>query len=153
MEVSLLVKDFQVRNKKFVFQEGITCSSMGISFGACYLPENSTFGVNPNIFTPKEDLYWMISYLNSYLITYLVRGILIRSNMVTSGYISQLPIISFKKGEKKILAEIAKKTINNETPIEIAVDKINTIVYDNLKLEQSIVEKIEDFARNLSKRV
>ena len=153
MDESLIVKDFMVRNKKFVFNEGITCSSMGLPFSACYLPENSTCGVNPNIFTPKEDLFWVLAYLNSHLITYLVRGVLIRSNMVTSGYISQLPIIPFNNKEKDKLTKISKKVLNSEMEINIAINKINTIVYNNLKLNESIIEKIEDFAINLSKRV
>lgn len=153
MDESLIVKDFMVRNKQFVFKEGITCSSMGLPFSACYLPVNSTFGVNPNIFTPKEDLFWMLAYLNSYLITYLVRGVLIRSNMVTSGYISQLPIIPFNNEEKDNLSEISKKVLNSEIEIEIAISNINAIIYKNLKLDESIIKKIEDFAQNLSKRV
>ncbi|WBX70386.1 HsdM family class I SAM-dependent methyltransferase [Tenacibaculum retecalamus] len=153
MDESLIVKDFMVRNKKFVFNEGITCSSMGLPFSACYLPENSTFGVNPNIFTPKEDLFWVLAYLNSHLITYLVRGVLIRSNMVTSGYISQLPIIPFNDKEKDKLTKISKKVLNSEMKINIAINKINAIVYNNLKLNESIIEKIDDFALNLSKRV
>lgn len=153
MDESLIVKDFMVRNKRFVFNEGITCSSMGLPFSACYLPENSTFGVNPNIFTPKEDLFWVLAYLNSHLITYLVRGVLIRSNMVTSGYISQLPIIPFNDREKDKLTKISKKVLNSEMEINIAINKINAIVYNNLKLNGNIIEKIDDFALNLSKRV
>lgn len=153
MEESLIVKDFMVRNKQFVFNEGITCSSMGLPFSACYLPKNSTFGVNPNIFTPKKDLFWVLAYLNSHLITYLVRGVLIRSNMVTSGYISQLPIIPFNEKEKSKLTQISKKVLNSEMEIDIAINKINLIIYNNLKLDGSIIEKIEDFAQNLSKRV
>jgi len=153
MDESLIVKDFMVRNKQFVFNEGITCSSMGLPFSACYLPKNSTFGVNPNIFTPKEDLFWVLAYLNSHLITYLVRGVLIRSNMVTSGYISQLPIIPFNEEEKVKLTEISKKVLNSKMDVEIAINNINSIVYENLKLDKSIIEKVEDFAQNLSKRV
>lgn len=153
MDESLIVKNFMVRNKQFVFKEGITCSSMGLPFSACYLPKNSTFGVNPNIFTPKEDLFWVLAYLNSYLITYLVRGVLIRSNMVTSGYISQLPIIPFNAEEKDRLTTISKKVLNSKMDIDIAINKINSIVYENLKLDRIIIEKIEDFALNLSKRV
>lgn len=153
MEESLVVKDFMVRNKQFVLKEGITCSSMGLTFSACYLPENSTFGVNPNIFTTEEDLFWMLSYLNSHLITYLVRGILIRSNMVTSGYISQLPIIPFTTDEKKQLSLISKEVINSNLNIDEAIKKINLIIYTNLNLDKNIINKIEDFALNLSKRV
>ncbi len=153
MEESLVVKDFMVRNKQFVFKQGITCSSMGLTFSACYLPENSTFGVNPNIFTAEEDLFWMLSYLNSHLITYLVRGILIRSNMVTSGYISQLPIIPFTIDEKRQLSLISKEVINSNSNIDEAIKEINLIIYTNLNLDKDIINKIEDFASNLSKRV
>ncbi|EKT3967455.1 N-6 DNA methylase [Flavobacterium psychrophilum] len=153
MEESLTVKDFMVRNKQFVFKEGITCSSMGLTFSACYLPPNSTFGVNPNVFTPKEDLFWVLAYLNSYLITYIVRGILIRSNMVTSGYISQLPIIPFTNDQKLILSNISKDVLDSKMNCDLAINKINTIVYSSLSLDKNIIEKIEDFALNLSKRV
>ena len=147
------VKDFMVRNKTFVFKEGITCSSMGLPFSACYLPENSTYGVNPNIFTPKEDLYWMISYLNSHLITYLVRGVLIRSNMVTSGYISQLPIITFSDSEKHKLSLISKQVLNNTLKADEAVHEVNSIVYQNLGLNEGLILEISNFANNLSKNV
>jgi len=153
LEESLVVKDFMVRNKKFVYQEGITCSSMGLPFGACYLPEKSTFGVNPNIFTPKEDLYWMLAYLNSYLITYLVRGVLIRSNMVTSGYISQLPIIPFTPKEKLELSEISKDVLSLKIDSNKGIEKISIIVYQHLNFDDTLINKIEDFALNLSKRV
>ncbi len=153
MEESLVVKDFMVRNKQFVFKEGITCSSMGLTFSACHLPENSAFGVNPNIFTAEEDLFWMLSYLNSHLITYLVRGILIRSNMVTSGYISQLPIIPFTIDEKRQLSLISKEVINANLNFDEAIKDINLIIYTNLNLDKDIIDKIEDFASNLSKRV
>jgi len=153
MEESLIVKDFMVRNKQFVFKEGITCSSMGLPFSACYLPKNSTFGVNPNIFTPKQDLFWMLAYLNSHLVTYLVRGVLIRSNMVTSGYISQIPIIPFTEEEKKRLATVSKKVLEDKIKTEEAILKINSIVYENLNFDESIIENIDDFALNLSKRV
>ena len=153
MEESLIVKDFMVRNKQFVFKEGITCSSMGLPFSACYLPDNSPFGAKPTIFTPKEDLYWLLAYLNSHLVTYLVRGVLIRSNMVTSGYISQIPIIPFTEEDKKRLTTISKEVLEGKIKTENAIFKINSIVYDNLKFDVSIIENIDDFALNLSKRV
>ena len=153
MDESLIVKDFMVRNKKFVFKEGITCSSMGLPFSACYLPKNSTFGVNPNIFTPKKDLFWVLAYLNSYLVTYLVRGVLIRSNMVTSGYVSQLPIIPFSNDEKDKLSKISKKVLDNALDLHIAINQINAIIYNRLQLKKNVVDDIEDFVTNLSKRV
>ena len=34
------VKSFMVRNTSLIFKEGITCSSMGVEFSACYLPKD-----------------------------------------------------------------------------------------------------------------
>ena len=153
LEESTRVKDFMVRNKSFIFKEGITCSSMGLPFGACLLPSNSTFGVNANIFTPKEDLYWMLSYLNSHLVTYLVRGVLIRSNMVTSGYISQIPVIPFSSHEKLKLSEIALNIFESKLSIDSGIAMINSLIYYNLGLNKDVVIKLEDFTLNLNKRV
>ncbi|MBN2828490.1 MAG: N-6 DNA methylase, partial [Tissierellales bacterium] len=153
MEESMKVRDFMVRNKQLMLKEGITCSSMGLPFSACYLPENSTYGVNANIFTPKQDIFWMISYLNSSLVTYIVRGILIRSNMVTSGYISQIPILNFNEGEKNQLEQISKDAISGDLTVKDAIDKIDKIVFNNISLCKPKVEYIIDFALNLNKRV
>jgi hypothetical protein len=153
MDESLKVKDFMVRNKQLMFQEGITCSSMGLPFSACYLPANSTFGVNANIFTPKDDIFWMISYLNSSLVTYFVRGILIRSNMVTSGYISQIPILPFNENEKHKLTQLSKEVIENKVEINDAIKEIDDLVFNNTGLCMAKIENIKDFAKNLNKRV
>ncbi|MDR0939589.1 MAG: N-6 DNA methylase [Mediterranea sp.] len=153
MEESTHVKNFIVRNKKMIFEEGITCSSMGLPFSACYLPKNSAFGVNANIFTPKEDIFWMISYLNSSLVTYIVRGVLIRSNMVTSGYISQIPILSFSSHEKEKLQKICTNALNDNVPANDAIAQIDEIVFNNISIESSLANKVTSFAANLTKAV
>lgn len=153
LEESEIVKDFMVRNKSLLFKEGITCSSMGLPFSACYLPENSTFGVNANIFTPKEDIHWMISYLNSSLVTYIVRAVLIRSNMVTSGYISQIPVLSFDPIEKNQLSQIAHEIYNDNIKLDKALSQIDLLVFKKVNFPNHIVLKIKDFALNLNKRV
>jgi len=153
IDESKVVKDFMVRNKQFVGKKGIACSSMGLPFSACYLPENSTFGVNPNIFLPEEDIFWMLSYLNSSLVTYLVRGVLIRSNMVTSGYISQLPVLNFNYLEKKQLSKIAENVINGQLDTNEAIIEIDRIVFKSIGIDDLIVQKIKHFALNLSRSV
>lgn len=153
MEESLIVSDFMVRNKQFMLKEGITCSSMGLPFSACYLPKGATFGVNANIFPPQNDIFWLLSYLNSHLITYIVRGILIRSNMVTSGYISQIPLLNFSEKEKTELESIAKNVINGCLPINKAIKAINTIVNNSAKLSPNTIETIEKFSINILKSV
>lgn len=155
MDESLLVKDFMVRNKNYVYKEGITCSSMGLPFSACYLPPNSTYGVNANIFLPRNDIYWMLAYLNSALVTYMVRGILIRSNMVTSGYVSQIPIPDFDVETKTKLGTISKNIIENK--IRKGVDEklgwINEIVFDALSISPKTREMILNFSNTLSTSV
>ena len=73
--------------------------------------------------------------------------------MVTSGYISQLPIIPFTEEEKKKLTIISKEVLEGKLKIEEALIKINLIVYENLKFDMAVIQNIDDFALNLSKRV
>ena len=153
LEEDKLVKDFMVRNKRHLGKKGITCSSMGLPFSACYLPENSTYGVNPNIVLPEKDIYWMLAYLNSSLVTYLVRGILIRSNMVTSGYISQLPVITFSQKEKENLERISKEVIQESVEINAAIELIDEIVFSAAELDKNVSLKAKEFAKNLSRSV
>ena len=153
LEESKIVKDFMVRNKSYVFKEGITCSSMGLPFGACYLPEGSTYGVNANIFCDKKDLFWLLAYLNSSLVTYIVRGILIRSNMVTSGYISQIPIPEFSDNLKTTLSDISSKVLNENLSVESAISAIDETIFEGLNFTEEVRKQIKDFAMNLDKRV
>ena len=153
LEEDKKVKDFMVRNKKLIGSSGITCSSMGLPFSACYLPPNSTFGVNPNIFLPESDLNWMLAYLNSSLVTYLVRGVLIRSNMVTSGYISQLPVPQIPDEIKLTLGNLSKDVLDQKLEVNSAIEKIDEVLFKYLNINSSVVEKIKQFANNLSRSV
>ena len=56
LEVHNRDKNFLVRNRDLLFNEGIACSSMGLSFSAVYLPADAVTGVNPTIYPPKEDI-------------------------------------------------------------------------------------------------
>lgn len=150
-EVEKKAKDFLIRNRKFIFKEGITCSSMGLPFSACYLPENSTFGVNANIFGSRSDIYWLMGYLNSSLVTYFVRGVLIRSNMITSGYVSRIPIIPLPESIKIKLAEVALSAMEKKTTH--GIEQIDQLIFDYLQLNQKDIALIGEFSRNLSKRV
>lgn len=153
IEESYSVKDFMVRNKNYVGKKGIACSSMGLPFGAVLLPEGSVTGVNPTIFVDDEDLYWLLSYLNSSLVTYLVRGVLIRSNMVTSGYISKLPIIMFSNEERQLLSSISVKAISGEIECEEAVQRIDSIIFSSTHLTKTVSDYIIRFRRELYQRV
>jgi len=150
------IKNFMVRNKSFMLREGITCSSMGLPFSACYLPEGSTFGVNANIFCDEKDIWWLIGYLNSSIITYIVRGVLIRSNMITSGYVSKIPVIELKREIKDRLAAISKKSHHekiSKNKLSDIIQEIDNLIFKELNFSDEIKNDIVHFAKNLQSRV
>lgn len=156
LDIEKSVKNFIVRNKPLLFNEGITCSSMGVTFGACYLPPNSTFGVNANIICDKNDIWWLLSYLNSSLVTYIVRSCLIRSNMITSGYVSKIPIPQFDYKVKTALQEISKEAYDkkiSKTEYPNYIKKIDNIITNYLSIPTSDIEQINSFVTNLYKNV
>ncbi len=149
------VPNFMVRNKELLYKEGISCSSMGIPFGACALPSGSTYGVNANIFCDPDDLYWLLSYLNSSLVTYFVRGILLRTNMITSGYVSRIPVISISSQGKAKLKSIAKNAVQqkiSKNEYGSSISKINEVVFSESKLPESEINLVKDFCENIMKR-
>ncbi len=153
MGESLIVKDFMVRNKSLLSQEGVVCSSMGLPFSAAYLPEDGVSGVNPTIFPPKDEIYWLIAYLNSSFVTYIVRGVLIRSNMITSGYVSHIPIITFSEEEKNTLATISKNVIDGVFNVSQAIELIDKLIFAKDIFPKEVESQIYDFCRDLQRRV
>lgn len=146
-------KNFMVRNRDLLLHEGIACSSMGLPFSAVYLPANAVTGVNPTIYPPKEDINWLLSYLNSSLVTYLIRGVLIRSNMVTSGYVSCLPILDFNETERNTLGNIAQLAREKKVASETAIKEIDKLVFQKTKLSNTVIESVSYFSNNLGKCV
>ena len=152
LELEKSIPNFMVRNKDILYQAGITCSSMGVPFSACYLPQCSTFGVNANIILHEQDCWWLIAYLNSHLATYLVRGILNRSNMVTSGYVSRIPLPAFRRPVRRRLAEVARTAYHEQVlngSAEACVNDVNRIVERELGLPDETVHRIRRFASDL----
>jgi type I restriction-modification system DNA methylase subunit len=154
LSISKEVSNFIVRNKDLLFKPGIICSSMGVEFSAAKLNENSTFGVNTAVICSDEESYFLLSYLNSTLVTYLVRGILNRSNMITSGYVSRIPIIDFNKNEKEGLIALGKlgyeKSKNNEYIKEVLIE-IDKIINKSINLKEENIKYINDFRNDLIK--
>ena len=153
LEVHNSDKNFIVRNRGLLFNEGIACSSMGLPFSAVYLPSDAVTGVNPTIYPPKEDINWLLSYLNSSLVTYLIRGVLIRSNMVTSGYVSCLPVLDFNEVEKKALGDIAQLARDKKVDSAQAIEDIDKLVFQKIQLSDIVIENIIYFSKNLGKCV
>lgn len=153
MEVHNNDKNFMVRNRNLLLNEGIACSSMGLAFSAVYLPANAVTGVNPTIYPPEKDINWLLSYLNSSLVTYLIRGVLIRSNMVTSGYVSSLPILDFSENEKNMLGDIARLAREKKIETDRAIEKIDKLVFQKANLSDIVIDNIIYFSKNLGKCV
>lgn len=154
LEIDKREKTFMVRNKSLLMRGGVTCSSMGVAFGACRLPENATFGVNANIICSDADAWWILGYLNSYLVGYLVRGVMLRTNMITSGYVSRIPLVKLSCSAKEKIGEISKTAYSTKQSYghEDAIEEINSIVYDEANISLDTQLMLEVFAREMLKR-
>ena len=153
-EIAKKTPNFTIRNRDLLFQPGITCSSMGIPFGACYLPVGAAFGVNATIICDNKEIYWLLAYLNSSLVTYIVRKILLRTNMITSGYVSRIPIIPFSKENKVKLEELAREGIRAGTQGESCqsiIKIIDKVIANAAGFSSESVKAINKFCSNLIK--
>lgn len=154
LQLDRSIPNFMVRNKELLFKPGITCSSMGVPFAACYLPPNSTYGVNANIVCPEQDLWWLLAYLNSHLVTYMVRGVLIRSNMVTSGYVSRIPVPKLSRETKQALAAAAGEAFRRQSAERDYADylnRINRALYAELGITKRSAGMMARFAGDILK--
>ncbi len=154
LKISKNVKNFMVRNKQHLFKGGITCSSMGVAFTAAFLPDNAAVGVNANIIVDDVDRWWLMAYLNSSLCTYLVRSVLLRSNMITAGYVSRIPVPAFSSDVKNALSTEAKAAYEENSTVQdkIFVKTIDLIVFDCLQLGAETITQIEMFTSDLIRR-
>lgn len=149
LEISKTEKTFMVRNKNYIGQKGITCSSMGVKFSACELPEGSAFGVNPNIFPPVNDIGWLCCYLNSSLVQYLLRGVIVRSNMVTSGYVSRIPLVELSENVKDDMTNIHNRVMDDSLSVVEAISLIDQMIYKNCNFNKKSTDTIKTFCANL----
>lgn len=155
LEIDKQVSNFMVRNKDLLFKPGIACSSMGIPFGACALPAGATYGVNANVFCDGGDRMWLLAYLNSSLVTYFVRGVLLRTNMITSGYVARIPIVPVSTVGKQKLAEIAEEAVCHQAGKDAypgIIDAIDAVVFADVGLPKKVVQGIKNFSADIMKR-
>lgn len=148
------ISNFIVRNKSHLFQSGISCSSMGVQFTACRLPEDTTYGVNANIICADEDVWWLLAYLNSELVAYLVRGMLIRSNMITSGYVNRIPLLDINRADKEKLTDIASEAFErakNKQSYDGQLAQINELIYSIAQLSEATIQTIQHFNQHIVK--
>jgi len=148
------VPNFMVRNRRWLRREGLVCSSMGVPFGACHRPAETTFGVNANVLAPK-DPWWLLAYLNSSLVTCFVRGVLARSNMVTAGYVARIPVPELSARTRGTLSRLAHRAYQDRVSADEAlasVARIDEALEAELGLAPETVAHLRRFARELIKR-
>ena len=155
LEIAQKIPNFIVRNKAHLNKSGITCSSMGVAFGAALLPEHSTFGVNANIIVDAPDKWWLLGFLNSQVVTYLVRSVLLRSNMITAGYVSRIPLPKFDNDVLVKLGDAATRAYKRrqsslENPAAYDED-IDELVFSALGISRNDQSYIRNFCANAVK--
>ena len=87
--------------------------------------------------------------------TYLVRGVLNRSNMITSGYVSRIPLLNFDNEAKERLSYLGCSVydkVKNEEDINEILNEIDKVVNDTADLSNDTVAYINKFKIDLIKR-
>jgi len=153
------VSNYLVRNEKFFFQEGISCSSVGVRFSAAYMPPGGLFGVNSNFFfADRETLFYVLGYLNSKLAWYFARKILARSNNISANYLRLMPYREPERAKKAaitrqvegIVAVLQQNSAFDFTPVQARLDEE---FYHLFALAPESIEEIEDFCANFYQRL
>jgi len=76
--------------------------------------------------------------------------------MITSGYVSKIPIINLSNKSKVRLGEIAQSAYTNKVSpkyLDKIIQDIDTILFEELQLSNEIKIEIQHFASNLQSRV
>jgi len=148
------IKNYLIRNKKFFFKEGISCSSVGVRFSASYMPKNCLFGVNANFFFKDNDtLYYTLGLLNSKLTWYFARKVLIRTNNISANYLRQLPYLEPSTKEKQKIASVVKNIVEKikktaDYNYTTQQNKLDENFYKIFKLSKNTINEIEYFCNN-----
>ena len=149
------IPNYLIRNEKFFFKEGITCSSVGVRFSAAYMPKGGLFGVNANFFfKDRDDLFYVLAFLNSKIAWYFARKVLIRTNNISANYLRKMPIIfpSNSKDKKYIVKKtiqmIENLKLDNNFSTSLFESEMNSLFYKIYKINNSDKNKIERFSRN-----
>lgn len=150
-EVGKQVPNFMIRNKGLIFRGGISCSSMGVKFGATIRPELSACGVNPNVVVDGDKRWWLLSFLNSRLCLYLTRGIIIRGNMITAGYAARIPVPKFDAATLESLSALGQagfQAARDGAPVGDIKAGIDHAVEEFLHLAEGTRRRLWEFERD-----
>jgi len=151
---STTIKNYLVRNEKYFFKEGISCSSVGVRFSAAYMPAGSLFGVNANFFFKDRDtMFYVLGLLNSKIAWYFARKVLIRTNNISASYLRLLPYKEPNPKEKKYISKIVQKIVkalqkNPNYDYSSIQMELNEKFYKIFGLNKQTIKEIEKFCEN-----
>lgn len=150
LEIGKRRKNFIARNPHLFSREGIVCSATGKRFSACYLPNRGIVRTNASILLPTEDIYWLLAYLNSSFVQFILKGIISRSNLTTIGNVSSIPLPSFGKSEKQKLSSISSQVLSGNLTVNRAITQIEGIIEEFLRLTQETRIIIRHFCSDIT---
>jgi hypothetical protein len=153
-------RTYMIRNEKFFFKEGITCSSVGVRFSAAYLPAGCLFGVNANFFfKDRETLFYTLGLLNSKIAWYFARRVLIRTNNISANYLRLLPYIQPKKALKRRIAVSVEKIVQQVRDKSAGFSlgdeqqKLDELFFDIYGFDKKQRAEVLDFCENFYERL
>jgi len=152
-------KTYMIRNEKFFFREGITCSSVGVRFSAAYLPPECLFGVNANFFfADRVSLFYTLGLLNTKLAWYFARRVLIRTNNISANYLRLFPYIEPSQGVKKQIAKTVEEVVTamragNELNFAKIQEDLDAKFFELYEFDNRIQAEVHDFCDNFYERL
>lgn len=151
---SSAISNYLIRNEKYFFKEGVSCSSVGVRFSASYLPSGSLFGVNANFFfKDKDTLFYTLGLLNSKFAWYFARKVLIRANNISANYLRQLPYKEPDLKDKKLISAEVQKVVkklkeDKKYNYSLIQKKLDSKFYKIFNLDKETISEIENFCEN-----
>jgi adenine-specific DNA-methyltransferase len=152
-------KTYMIRNEKFFFREGITCSSVGVRFSAAYLPPECLFGVNANFFfADRVSLFYTLGLLNTKLAWYFARRVLIRTNNISANYLRLLPYIEPSQRVKKEIAKTVEEVVSamrvgHELDFANTQERLDEKFFELYEFDKRIQAEVHDFCDNFYERL
>ena len=152
-------KNYMIRNEKFFFREGLTCSSVGVRFSAAYLPPDCLFGVNANFFfTDRTTLFYTLGLLNTRLAWYFARRVLIRTNNISANYLRLLPYVEPESAVKKEIAKTVEHVVmelrrDKKCDFTKTQDQLDMMFFELYGFDKRIQADVHDFCDNFYERL
>lgn len=152
-------QNYMIRNEKYFFKEGITCSSVGVRFSAAYLPPDCLFGVNANFFfADRTSLFYTLGLLNTKLAWYFARRVLIRTNNISANYLRLMPYVepdNITKHEIAKFVENITKELRRDCKFDFAKnqEQLDKMFFEIYEFDKCLQADVNEFCDNFYERL